>query len=101
MRKLKTVSVVGLFVIVASLFITGIRSAVIKAENEEEKRCGVVTKLGDDLNIPHRAATIDNGKFVALVPTPQAYSRLAVGKEFTFVYRRGELIAIADGNQCK
>ena len=90
-----------MFVVVVALSSVEIRKSIIATAKEEEKRCGVVTKLGDDLDIPHGAATINNGEFVVLVPTTQAYNRLVVGKEFTFVYRRGELIAIGDGNLCK
>ena len=90
-----------LAVAVVSLLVVGIRRLVIASASEKEKFCGTITRLAGQLNSKRWVAIVDDGKLIVQVPSLAAYNRLMVGKEFTFVYRRGELIAIGDGNLCK
>ena len=89
-----------LTVAVVALSVVGIRESVIAAAKEEEKVCGTVVGLQGQVAENWWQATVGDDNHAVLVPTRQAYSRLTVGKEFTFVYRNGELIAIGDGNLC-
>ena len=90
-----------LAVAVVALLVVGICRSVIAAAKEEEKVCGTVVGLQGRVTENLLQATVGNDNHAVLVPTRQAYSRLVVGKEFTLIYRQGELIAIGDGNLCK
>ena len=90
-----------LAVAVVALLVVGIRQSVIAVAKEEDKVCGTVVGLQGRVTENLWQATVGDDNHAVLVPTRQAYSRLVVGKEFTFIYRRGELVAIGDGNLCK
>lgn len=99
-KILKPTVFLALFVMIAGLSVVAIRHDAIIMSGKDEKVCGVVTRLAGRINSERWVAIVNDGKLIVQVPTSQAYSRLMVGKEFTFIYRGAELIAIADGNQC-
>lgn len=88
-----------LFVIITSLSFVGIRKSWVAAAANDQFVCGTITQLYGQVGMGWEVGI--NGNQTILVPTRAAYMRLSVDKEFTFIYRQGELIVIADGFQCK
>lgn len=99
-RVLKPSVILVLFVATVSFSVAGIRKSWITAAANDEFRCGTVLGLQGQVSGNNWQATVGDNNHTVLVPTKQAYDRLKIGKEFTFIYRQGELIAIADGNLC-
>jgi hypothetical protein len=110
-KILKPAAFLALFVIVISLSVIGIRKSWVAAAKNDKFVCGTVTQLLGRVVINNRdgfVARVRNDGMRTLaevtwdvsVPSLTAYNRLELEKEFTFIFREGELIAIADGNQC-
>ena len=96
-KILKPTVFLAIFVVVISLSVVGIRKSWIAAATNDKFVCGTIQKIDYER---WRAYTDNFWQPTHDVPSPEAFGRLKVGKEFTFIYRQGVLIAIADGNQC-
>ena len=99
-KILKPTVFLAIFVVVISLSVVGIRRSWVAAAANDKFVCGTVVGLQGRVSEQFWQATVNDNNHAVLVPTQQAYSRLKVSKEFTFIYRDVELIAIADGNLC-
>jgi hypothetical protein len=96
-KVMKPSAVLVAFVATMAVSIVIIRYGTLATAKAEEKLCGKITGL----DAQYQVAYLDNDKqIIHPIPTRQAFNRLAVGREFTFVYRHNTLVAIGDGNLC-
>jgi hypothetical protein len=97
-KILNVAACLALSVLVTSLSVVGIRNSRAAAAANDEFVCGTIRKIDYE---KWRAFTDNILHPTHDVPSPEAFGRLKVGKEFTFIYRKDQIIAIADGNLCK
>ena len=99
-KYIVAIGIVLTFVAVVSLSVVGIRKSWAAAAANDVKVCGTVVGQQGQVAEGRWQVTIDDDGHAILVPTRQAYDRLKLGKEFTFYFRKGELVAIDDGDLC-